>query len=432
MAGAAAARSDTVEVEMLPAFYDAFEESAEDRIVTFYGGAGSGKTWSLAQRLLSLLVTEDDLRLLIVMKTSPQLRVTVFQDLQDIIESWKIPVNINLTRMDLKHGTSVINCRGLDKPQKIKSYNANIIWMEEATDFTIKEFRHLRLRLRRPHNTVKNQIFLSFNPIDQWHWCVTDLIEGDLSDYVMHSTYKNNPFMDEHYRQELLDLEKQDYNFYRIYTLGEPGVLENIIYNPEKWETRELELWPQALRQRRPTCYGLDFGFHNPTALLALWRFGKVHYIHEILYRTGMTNIDLVEWFKDNPDKVFQGIPIYADPSRPDQIQDISRAGFNIYKGNNRVKDGIDYCKGHQEVISTASPNVIKEQRSYSYREDKDGHVLDEPVDFMNHAMDAKRYMIFTSRPAIGGTRTVPMQGAYRDGPSNIPSIYIDKRIPGM
>jgi hypothetical protein len=75
---------------------------------------------------------------------------------------------------------------------------------------------------------------------------------------------------------------------------------------------------------------------------------------------------------------------------------------------------------------------VIKEQRSYSYREDKDGHVLDEPVDFMNHAMDAKRYMIFTSRPAIGGTRTVPMEHAYRDGPSTIPNIYIDKRIPGM
>lgn len=432
MAGATKARSDTIEVDMLPAFYDAFEESAEGRIITYYGGAGSGKTWSLAQRLLTLLVSEEDLRILIVMKTSPQLRVTVFQDLQDIIESWKIPVNINLTRMDLKHGTSVINCRGLDKPAKIKSYNANIIWMEEATDFTIKEFRHLRLRLRRPHATVKNQLFLSFNPIDQWHWCVTDLIEGDLSDYVMHSTYKDNPFMDEHYRKELLNLEEQDYNFYRIYTLGEPGVLENIIYNPEKWETRELELWPQALRQRRPTCYGLDFGFHNPTALVALWRFGKVHYIHEILYRTGMTNVDLVEWFKDNPDKVFQGIPIYADPSRPDQIEDIARAGFNIFKGNNRVKDGLDYCKGHREVISTASPNVIKEQRSYSYREDKDGHVLDEPVDFMDHSMDAKRYAIFTSRPAIGGTRTVPLEHAYHDGPSNLPNIYDNRRIPGM
>ncbi len=415
---------------MLPAFYDAIEEMGTGRIGTFYGGAGSGKTYSIAQHILTLLVSEEDLRILIAMKTSPQLRMTVYQDLLDILATWNVDVKVNDTRMDFKHGTSVINCRGLDKPHKIKSYNANIIWMEEATNFGKKEFNQLNLRLRRPHPTVPNQMFLSFNPIDQWHWCVTDLIQGTESDYVHHSTYKDNPFMDEFYRAYLQRLEAIDYNFYRIYTLGEPGVLENIIYDPVKWSVEERVLWPQGVLARTPTAYGLDFGFNNETALVAFWRFENVHYLHEMLYKKGMTNIDLVEWLKANDD-VHHGVPIYADPSRPDQIEDIARAGFNIHKANNAVKEGIDYCKGHKEIISPSSPNIIKEQRSYSYRETKDEIVLDEPVDFMDHLMDAKRYAIFTSRPPIGGTRTVPIEGAYR-GDSAMPAIFKGKRLPGM
>jgi phage terminase large subunit len=34
--------------------------------------------------------------------------------------------------------------------------------------------------------------------------------------------------------------------------------------------------------------------------------------------------------------------------------------------------------------------------RSYKWKVDKDGKVLDEPVKFMDHAMDAIRYAVFT------------------------------------
>jgi phage terminase large subunit len=36
----------------------------------------------------------------------------------------------------------------------------------------------------------------------------------------------------------------------------------------------------------------------------------------------------------------------------------------------------------------------LNEIQSYKYREDKDGNVLEEPVDMNNHLMDAMRYAL--------------------------------------
>jgi phage terminase large subunit len=40
--------------------------------------------------------------------------------------------------------------------------------------------------------------------------------------------------------------------------------------------------------------------------------------------------------------------------------------------------------------------NVQKEIKSYKWKTDKDGKVLDEPVKFNDHSMDALRYGVFT------------------------------------
>jgi phage terminase large subunit len=42
--------------------------------------------------------------------------------------------------------------------------------------------------------------------------------------------------------------------------------------------------------------------------------------------------------------------------------------------------------------VTSASLNIIKELRNYKWREDKNGKVLNEPVDVFNHTIDAMRY----------------------------------------
>ncbi|GAG05508.1 unnamed protein product, partial [marine sediment metagenome] len=52
--------------------------------------------------------------------------------------------------------------------------------------------------------------------------------------------------------------------------------------------------------------------------------------------------------------------------------------------------------KRHKTHIYKDSINLINEKRSYKYKEDKDGHVLEEPVKFRDHACDAERYALYT------------------------------------
>jgi phage terminase large subunit len=59
--------------------------------------------------------------------------------------------------------------------------------------------------------------------------------------------------------------------------------------------------------------------------------------------------------------------------------------------------------------ITKRSINLLKEIRSYKWKTDKDGRVLDEPVKFNDHAMDAGRYGVFTY---MTGFQFVPVGGS--------------------
>ena len=53
--------------------------------------------------------------------------------------------------------------------------------------------------------------------------------------------------------------------------------------------------------------------------------------------------------------------------------------------------------------ITKRSANIIKEQKNYTYRQDKEGKWLNEPIDAYNHAMDAARYVVM--QKLLGGER---------------------------
>jgi phage terminase large subunit len=86
---------------------------------------------------------------------------------------------------------------------------------------------------------------------------------------------------------------------------------------------------------------------------------------------------------------------IYADAARPDTIEEIFRAGFNIHKADKSVWDGIQKVKSYKIYITRRSTNVIKEIRSYKWKVDKNGKSLEEPVKFLDDAMDALRYAVW-------------------------------------
>lgn len=375
-------------LERLRTFADFFETGTK-RINVIYGGAGSGKSYATAQEIILKLLTETDIRILVVRKTLPSLRITAYQLVRDILAGLKVPYQLNKTEMVITTGTNQCLFKSLDDPEKIKSFEANYVWIEEATDITKEDLMQLNLRLRRPNKNGENRIYLTFNPIDAYHHLITDLVQSNREDVaVHHSTYKDNiRHLSREYIRELEDLIHQDDNFYRIYALGEPGILKNVIYS-------NYEIDPVGPGKEGDVFYGLDFGYNNPSALVKVNYLDRTVYLKELLYKSELTNADLINELRNLA--IPKDSPVYADSAEPQRIQEIRRAGFNVHPADKSVTDGIDAVKRYRLHISPDSPNLVSEIRGYKYREDKDGRVLEEPVKFRDHCMDAMRYAIHT------------------------------------
>jgi phage terminase large subunit len=361
---------------------------SDKKVKVFYGGAGSGKSEAIAQFFALNFVTQDNIKLLVMRKTRPSLKMTCYPLIKKYLDIFGVAYNENKTDMVLSFKNNLMFFSPLDDVEKIKSFEAKYVWIEEATETRREDFTQLTMRLDRTSND--GVIILSFNPVDQYHWCITDLVQGNRPDALIHhSTYKDNPFLADGFRNTLEDLINRDENFYRIYTLGEPGVLKNIVF--DKYEITPFEQWPQAVRERKPDCYGLDFGWVDPMALVAVWMHEGRLYWKEIIYQTNLTTDQLIALMKEK--EIDKTTPIESDSAEPGQIQELCNAGFNARATKKEtITGGIDYIKSHGLTISSDSTNLIKEIRAYKFKEDKDGRVFDEPVDFMNHALDSGRY----------------------------------------
>jgi len=371
-------------------FLSFVESNPDKRKFVFYGGAGSGKSVFIAMFICIRFLTGQNENILVLRKWLPALKISALKLIIDILISWGFDAESHLNKSDLilKFGTNRIYFSGLDNPEKIKSAEFTYIWIEEATDLDREDYLQLTLRLGRAKHTSNAKILMSFNPIDQYHWLIQDVIEHpDDTTAICHSTYLDNyDNLSDAFIKDLEDLINKDENYYRVYTLGLPGVLKNIIYTNYTIQNVEMPAHPQL--------YGLDFGFNNPMALVEVAIRDDSVRVHERFYERGKTTDDLIKWMDKN--KISKTAPMYADSAEPDRIEQIRKAGYNIHPAKKDVAAGIDYVKSLNLVITSSSLNLIGEIRTYKYMERKDGSVIDEPVPFNDHGLDALRYALFT------------------------------------
>lgn len=349
----------------------------EKRFIVNQGGTGSSKTWSLAQLFLIMLLRENGKVISIVRKTLPALKATAINDLIKIMNQHELYSLDAHNKSDLyfEMNGNKLEYFAVDDPQKVKSRRRDYLWLNEANEFKYEDFRQLNMR-------TNEQVFLDFNPSDQYHW-IYDHVKTRKDTTTIKSTYKDNPYLDKQVVKEIEEYKKHDQNYWRVYGLGEIGISMATIYTHHEL----VDKLPEA----GETIYGLDFGYNNPSALVEIRIKDKEAYVRELLYQTHLTNQELIDKVKDlvNPNKY-----IYCDSAEPDRIEEFRQAGLNAQNAYKRVADGIDQIKSHALYITKDSTNLLKEIRSYQWKE-KDGKPVEgEPVDVNNHLMDAKRYGI--------------------------------------
>ena len=367
-------------------------KNTKARINILRGGTRSSKTYSLAQHIIfNKLLTGNDRVIIIAMKTLPALKKTAMKLFIDLLDEYigRNNYTFNKTDRELRYGSNLVYFMSLDEPHKAASLDYNDLWLEEAVDFTYEDFKQFNMRSSRKGEN--NQLFLSFNPTSALSWIKVELIDKQTPGLAEHiSTYKDNiKNLQPEIIQVIEDLINQDQNFYKIYALGEWGVLENIIYS--NWKT--YDCLPEKIDY---VTYSCDWGFNHPSVITEInWIDGKF-IARELFYGGGRTQAQLVDEAKKVIPVEFRQRELYIDSAEPGLILSFYQEGFNSHLSKKDVLDGISYVKTHMLGVTKDSVNGIKELQSYSWKKDKNDNVIDTPVDFHNDFCDTIRYGSFS------------------------------------
>lgn len=367
-----------------------------NRTEIYYGGAGSGKSVFVAQKIL-LKAIKGKRKTLVIRKVANTQKDSCFSLVLRILSELNIlkhcTVNKSTFDITLPNG-SVFLFKGLDDSEKIKSItDISDIWIEEATELTLDDFTQLNLRLRS--NKPNNQIFLSFNPVSKANWVYQQFFANKTDAFVLKTTYKDNRFLPGDYIKSLEEMKENNYTYYKIYALGDFCSLDRLIYT--SWEQCEFDVNELIQQKRFTTITGLDFGFTNdPTAFVVGLADSKKKelYIFDEFSDTGLLNPDIAKMIIDlGYSKNF----IYADCAEQKSIEEIRRAGVRkikpCKKGADSVIFGIQQLQQYKMYVLPSCEGIITELQNYSWEKDKKtGEYLNKPIDKYNHFLDALRY----------------------------------------
>lgn len=378
-------------------YYHAQNSAA--RIQIHQGGSRSGKTYSIIQHIVEFCYHNEGAGAVITIcrKTYPALRASVMRDFFEILEREELylPSQHNKSQGTYMLFGNLVEFISVDQPQKVRGRKRDLLFINEANELNIEDWRQLLLR-------TTGRVIVDFNPSDEFHW-LYDVIERDDADFFQ-TTYLDNPFLEQAVIDEIERFKEVDENFWRVYGLGEKGVNRSAVLTHWK-QVKEIP------RDYKLMNYGLDFGYTNdPTAIVGVYTDGYGFCLDEICYATGLTNKAIADTLRLAG--VQRADTIIADCAEPKSIDEIHGHGFNIHpcrKGADSIRAGLDFLRSRPLLITEGSINGIKELRNYKFKEDKNGKILNSPVDAFNHFIDASRY-------AITFNQSNPNYGSYALG----------------
>lgn len=371
-----------------------FEHLTESnkRIVIEQGGTRSGKTYNILMWIIFKFTTENvGLTITICRKTYPALRASCMRDFFEILKSYDLYEEQyhNKSNSEYLLNGNLIEFISLDQPQKLRGRKRDLLYINEANEMYYEDWQQLIFR-------TTGRVVMDYNPSDEFHFIYDKIKPREDVDFFI-TTYLDNPFLEEETIKEIERLKSIDENYWKIYGLGEVGTSQSIIFRVNEC--------PSIPDSSTFLSYGMDFGFTNdPTTLVEIWKLGDDLYLKELLFRTGMTSSDINNFLKQTD---VGRKEIFADSAQPMTIEELYRMGWNIKpatKGQGSVNIGIDMMKRYKIYITKESLNMIKEFKNYKWAEDKNGIVLNTPVDMFNHTIDAVRYGLYDkiSRPNYG------------------------------
>lgn len=359
------------------------------------GSAGSGKSYTIAQRII-IRCCNEPIRVLVCRRYGTTLRNSCFALFKEILTKWRLTKYVSIRETDMSiifpNGSQIIMC-GLDSEEKLLSINdISTIWVEEAYEVEKSKVEQLNLRMRG--QAANQQLFLSWNPISKQSWLYEFTVENPPENSIfLHSTYRDNPFLNAEYIAALDEMEVRNPAKYRVYGLGEWGVDTEglVITNWRKEEFDAMELAQKGFEHRA----GMDLGWIDKSAIIdTLYdRDNKTIYVFNEFYKSGCQLSELASAIGNmNLTKT----KIYVDAAEPRSIQFFKKEGINAYpcnKGKDSVKAGLMFLQDSLIIVHPSCQNFITELENFSYIKSKvTGEYTEDTTHEWSHAIDACRY----------------------------------------
>ena len=369
----------------------------------YMGSAGSAKSYFITQKLI-VRACKEPIKILVCRRYGSTIRNTCFSLFKEILAKWKLLpfVKIRETDFNIKfsNGSEII-FMGLDEETKLLSLNGiGAIFIEEAYEVPKPIVEQLNLRLRG--KTENQQIIMAFNPISANHW-LKEFCDNPPSSFVfIHSTYKDNPFLNAEYIQQLEELYVRNPAKARVFCDGEWGVdAEGLVLT--NWLVEEFDsmaLAANGLEHRA----GIDLGWVDKTAIIdSLYdAANKTIYVFNEFYKSGCQLSDIAFALGEMNLKKTK---VYVDSAEPRSIQFFRNEGFNTVpcaKGKDSVKAGLMFLQDCRIIVHPKCKNFTTELENFSYIKSKQtGEWTEETTHEWSHAIDACRYAysdIYTNR----------------------------------
>lgn len=359
------------------------------------GSAGSGKSYSIAQKLI-IRCCREPIRVLVCRRYGTTLRNSCFSLIKEILTKWKIIQYVNVKETDMSftfsNGSQIILC-GLDTEEKLLSLNnISTVWIEEA--YEVEESKILQLNLRMRGAAANQQLILSWNPISKNSYLYKLSVENPPDNSIFyHSTYRDNPFLNQEYIKALDDMETRNPAKYRVYGLGLWGVdVEGlVITNWTKEDFNPMNLAALGYEHRA----GCDVGWIDKTAIIdTLYdRENRVIYVFNEFYKSGCQVAEIAKAIEDmNLTKT----KVYVDSAEPRTIAYLKGEGIRAegcIKGKDSVKAGLMFLQDCKIVVHPSCQNFITELENFSYIKSKvTGEYTEDTTHEWSHAIDACRY----------------------------------------
>lgn len=360
----------------------------------YMGSAGSAKSYFITQKLIVRAVNEK-IKIIVCRRTATTIRNTCFSLFKEIIDKWQLKTYVKIRESDFNisfpNGSEIIFI-GLDEETKLLSLNnISCIFVEEAFEVPQNIVEQLNLRMRG--SAANQQIIMAFNPISIHSWLHEFCENTPPEDFLYtHSTYKDNPFLNDAYIKSLEELYTRNPQKARIYCDGEWGIdPEGLVFQNWKVEAFDVAALSSTLEHR----VGSDFGYIDPSTIVDSLYDAKNRkiYVYQEFYKRGC---QLDEVLAAIHNMNLSKSKIYMDSAEPRSIQFFKNNGINAVpciKGADSVKARIAFLQNNQIIISPSCKNVIMEFENFSYEKNRTtGEYKESYTHEYSHAIDGLGY----------------------------------------